>query len=353
LEKAIVPEYIQKVSCPNNKEDQRSSSIEDCLNCPLPQNLATTNQINHDIKTCSTPKKAETLTQILGYEYLDRFEVLPQGIPSIDAYQNLLRTSLFCEMESFSNAFVAKYAKAMKKYSDKWTDDSLHLWSRQWEYPFVFSHIQKLLNENKEKARILDAGSGCTFFSYYLTQKFNQCKVNCCDNDPSLTSIFEDINKTLKHVDFNVGDLASLGFEEKMFDIVYCISVLEHTENPEKIIKEFRRVLKADGLLILTFDVSLDNRSQISVEGAAGLFDALGKVFQSTQSSVVSSFFSDVKKKGILTTTYVRDSGHKELLPWRITLASIRHRLVSMKFRRPFSKITVFCSTWQASQNGP
>jgi ubiquinone/menaquinone biosynthesis C-methylase UbiE len=255
-------------------------------------------------------------------------------------------------MESFSNAFVAKYVKAMKKYRDKWTEDSLHLWSRQWEYPFVFSYIQELVNKHEKKARILDAGSGCTFFPYYLTQKFSECTVNCCDNDPSLTSTFEEINKILKGVDFSVSDLSSLGFEEKTFDIVYCISVLEHTENPKKIIDEFRRVLTTDGLLILTFDVSLDNRSQISVEEASGLLDALGKVFQSTQSSAVSRFSSDVGKKDILTTSFVRESGHKELLPWRITRASIHNRLVSLNFfKRPFSKLTVFCSVWQNSLN--
>ena len=42
-----------------------------------------------------------------------------------------------------------------------------------------------------------------------------------------------------------------LPFDENAFDAVWTITVLEHVPDPEKALKEIRRVLKADGLLFL------------------------------------------------------------------------------------------------------
>jgi SAM-dependent methyltransferase len=276
-------------------------------------------------------------------------EVLPQGIPSIDAYEHLLTTGFFTEMESFSNAFVATYAKAMKGYSNRWTADSLHLWSRQWEYPFTFSHVKKFVDERQgKKVKILDAGSGCTFFPYYITQRYSNCYLYCCDNDPSLISNFSKINKTRERVEFSVSDLASLEFEDDFFGIVYGVSVLEHTKDHNKILSEFKRVLKTEGLLILTFDVSFDNRSQFSIEEASNLLKMLDKEFNSTAGSAGHRFLLDVKRKDILTTSNIRDFGDKRLLPWRLTWASVRNQLVNFQIpKKPFFDLTVFCSAWR------
>jgi SAM-dependent methyltransferase len=43
----------------------------------------------------------------------------------------------------------------------------------------------------------------------------------------------------------------SLPFADESFDIVYSANVLEHTENPEKVLQEAMRVLRPDGLLYM------------------------------------------------------------------------------------------------------
>lgn len=43
-----------------------------------------------------------------------------------------------------------------------------------------------------------------------------------------------------------------LPFKENSFDTVLCTEVLEHSSNPENVIKEINRVLKKDGYLILS-----------------------------------------------------------------------------------------------------
>lgn len=54
------------------------------------------------------------------------------------------------------------------------------------------------------------------------------------------------------HVEFKKGDAENLEFEDASFDIIVCSEVLEHLLNPEEAISEFYRVLKANGILLLT-----------------------------------------------------------------------------------------------------
>ena len=49
-----------------------------------------------------------------------------------------------------------------------------------------------------------------------------------------------------------VGDAHKLPFEDNKFEIILCTEVLEHLHSPDIAISEMRRVLKKDGILILT-----------------------------------------------------------------------------------------------------
>jgi len=49
-----------------------------------------------------------------------------------------------------------------------------------------------------------------------------------------------------------VADVCQLAVRDQSFDVVICSEMLEHTDAPERAIKELARVLRADGLLVLT-----------------------------------------------------------------------------------------------------
>jgi ubiquinone/menaquinone biosynthesis C-methylase UbiE len=69
--------------------------------------------------------------------------------------------------------------------------------------------------------------------------------VRCCDLYPE---IFR-----LDGVDIHQGNLdAELPFGDRSFDYVTCLEGLEHIENPQQAMREFARVLKPDGHLIVS-----------------------------------------------------------------------------------------------------
>lgn len=132
-------------------------------------------------------------------------------------------------------------------------------WSRLYEYPFV-------LNMIKKDSVILDAACGSYHpFKYSLV---DICKeVYACDIcDLSKATVlkytlraFGDIIYAEKYFDkihFNQCDLTSLIYSDNKFDYIVCISTFEHmSEDIQKLtLKEFYRVLKNNGIIILTCD---------------------------------------------------------------------------------------------------
>ena len=52
-----------------------------------------------------------------------------------------------------------------------------------------------------------------------------------------------------------VSDITQIPEPDQSYDAVMCVEVLEHIPNPEKAIQEFSRLLKKNGILILTVPV--------------------------------------------------------------------------------------------------
>jgi SAM-dependent methyltransferase len=270
-------------------------------------------------------------------------DLLSGGIPREDQYRSLLESTGFKEMEGFSNQFLSVHEDALKDYARKWVADPLHQWSRQWEYPFVFTRVEPVL-QNKGTARIFDAGSGVTFFPYYIGSQYGSADIHCGDNDGSLEDIFQRINsKSEQRVEFSCSDVRSLPYEDRWFDAVFCISVLEHTDDYEEIIQEFFRVLQPGGKLIVTLDVSLDGTRHISVDKGTVLLEALARRFANDEGCSLD-LGSYLSSPGIFTTLTAKsiDPG---LLPWSLPafVYRMRYLLAGKGLRAWPPPITVFC----------
>lgn len=240
---------------------------------------------------------------------------LHDNIPSYHDYQQLLNTEMFKDMENYSNQYLLKNQRILKSYKVRWVPDPLHQWSRQWEYPYVYSKIEKLI-QSYETATVLDAGSGVTFFPYYILSKFPKTKLHCCDYDTSFVDTYERLNKKNSvNVVFQAADLRALPFDADMFDLIYSVSVLEHTDAYEQILNEFHKVLKPGGKLVITFDISLDGTRDIDVHRATSLIDMVNTCFNQSQLQI--DLAQELENSDIMTTLVAKDIDPK-LLPWRL-----------------------------------
>jgi ubiquinone/menaquinone biosynthesis C-methylase UbiE len=100
--------------------------------------------------------------------------------------------------------------------------------------------------------KILDAGAGMGGYVVGLKMKGFDCRG--IDFNPDYVRI-----SNLRASLFGLPDLVAqasvekLPFSEAVFDIVHCHDVLEHCQNPDLALAEFFRVLKQDGVVLITF----------------------------------------------------------------------------------------------------
>src|SRR5215218_7390360 len=191
---------------------------------------------------------------------------LRTGIPLLTELDAHLKSDEYRQHVDFNRQFLAANDAAMEQYGKLWAKDTFRLWSRRWEYPFVAQRVMEKAAENPaEHVRVLDAGSGVTYFPYYLCANLPRVEVVCYDSNPSYHPMFAAVNAAnpTAKVKFVEGMLQKMPFEAESFDAVCCISVLEHTNNYSEILDEFNRVLKPGGLMVLTFDLSLDGKFEL------------------------------------------------------------------------------------------
>lgn len=105
-----------------------------------------------------------------------------------------------------------------------------------------------------KKLRVLDLGCGSGILSKELIKKGHT--VVCADIAIDLLYLL-DQSVRKKNNDNYIGsaiaDAANICLSDKSFDIVLCIGVLQYQINDNLVLKEINRVLKVDGVCIITF----------------------------------------------------------------------------------------------------
>jgi SAM-dependent methyltransferase len=98
----------------------------------------------------------------------------------------------------------------------------------------------------------LDAGTGAGFLLPALSALARE--VDGVDLSPVLRytqSMLE--NRKISNVRLQVADLLNLPFSAGTFDLIACLSVIEHIPDPTAAFRELRRVLREDGTLIIGY----------------------------------------------------------------------------------------------------
>jgi len=110
------------------------------------------------------------------------------------------------------------------------------------ERGLVDKFISSLGNAN-ERSLLLDAGAGNFRYKELLESKGYSYE------SQDFPEVFDEISRG-KHT--YVSDICNIPVDASRFDIVVCAQVLEHLNDPSAAFKEFSRILKPGGLLILT-----------------------------------------------------------------------------------------------------
>ena len=118
-----------------------------------------------------------------------------------------------------------------------------HWHKRKWEV------VEKLVSGTS--GRILDVGCASGHISNKIQKKLTRSRV--VGLDVSLRFI-EFAKKRYPKVKFVLADAHSLPFSNKTFDLILSTETLEHVVFPQKVLREMRRVLKPDGVIVVSMD---------------------------------------------------------------------------------------------------
>jgi 2-polyprenyl-6-hydroxyphenyl methylase/3-demethylubiquinone-9 3-methyltransferase len=109
--------------------------------------------------------------------------------------------------------------------------------------------------------RILDIGCSQGIVCLLLGREgFNCIGIDCEEFaiDYALEELEKEENAVRKKVEFKIGEAAHLPFEDDSFDTVILGEIIEHLNHPEKVLKEANRVLRQDGMAIITVPFGLN-----------------------------------------------------------------------------------------------
>jgi len=157
---------------------------------------------------------------------------------------------------------------------------------------------------------LLEVGCGNGVTAAFLSQKYG-CNVVGIDSSETMIALAAkqaEAEKVAYKVEFLVADAVNLPFSDSMFDTIICEAVFSTLVDKEGAAKEFRRVLRSGGkLLIIDFvlrkEIKKELQNQISflpclartrhLEGYISLFEQVG-----FQNSYIEDYPQEVKRSG-------------------------------------------------------
>jgi SAM-dependent methyltransferase len=217
------------------------------------------------------PKRQTTVSR------LDR-----NGLASSQDTETQPYLSIYSLLEEEQEYFLS-HDHLFRSSDYKWPRDSLHNWSRVWEYPYVFHHLRNMVQQSHGMTtRVVDVGSGVTFFPFSLARRLSM-DIVCTDVDAVAERDIVRAASCVAHIPgtitFRRTDGVKLPFDDASVDAAYCISVLEHIKRPEGLIAEIARVLRPRGIFILTIDLAIEGDGDIKPKPHGSLVQKIAEFF--------------------------------------------------------------------------
>lgn len=101
-----------------------------------------------------------------------------------------------------------------------------------------------------EPQNLLDIGVGTAYFyTHYVPELLEKGIVSGVDIQQEFLDVAAQRGVKVKHCNVEIDRLP---YENAIFELVMCDSILEHTLKPKRLLEEIRRVLKPGGILLLS-----------------------------------------------------------------------------------------------------
>lgn len=121
--------------------------------------------------------------------------------------------------------------------------------------------LQKVWHTNKYNAvfelittypqKILDVGCSSGWFISEIAKRFPKAK---CYGIDLYNKAIAYGRRLYPNIEFQLADVHEIPFRKNTFDLVICTEVLEHVDDPKRVLLEIKRVLKDNGVAIIELD---------------------------------------------------------------------------------------------------
>jgi len=136
---------------------------------------------------------------------------------------------------------------------DRWSHSyESGIWSRYFSqsYDAVIESSKKSIK--KSTFNVVDVGCGTGLFLQRFSNKIPGVNaLTGIDLSKEMIKIARNKKYTAKKIVFSVESSSSMSLETSEYDVVFCLNALHHFPDHREVFKEFSRILRAGGTLIL------------------------------------------------------------------------------------------------------
>lgn len=132
----------------------------------------------------------------------------------------------------------------------EWTGERFLPWAGEADIHYEHLHRYAFASQFAKGKKVLDLASGEGYGAYMYAQTAEYVLGVDIDKQSIKHARSRYMRKNLQ---FKIGDMTNVPVEdEKVFDVIVCYEAIEHIKQHEKLISEVKRLLKEDGLFIVS-----------------------------------------------------------------------------------------------------
>lgn len=204
------------------------------------------------------------------------------------------------------------------------------------------SRYLRLIKKLKPSGKMLDIGSG----NGYFLHEAEKAGYSVIGQD--ISKYFVNLSKKNFGLNVHLGELTDLQFPQNSFDIITLFDVIEHAYHPDILLSECRRILKKDGILVITTHDFGNIFARIYGKKWRMVFP-IGHVYYFTQQTLARLLTSCGFKTELAGMAYVVDTTHlrSALYYFRSIVVSLLFRSLVIFIYKPLTQLLPFLKRWK------